>query len=68
MIRELLNIVTFDCVVAGAEKRAYETLKQMLTSDKLLQYYDSRKPIVVQTDASTAGPGAVLMQEDKPVA
>ena len=40
----------------------------MLTSEKLLQYYDSRKPIVIQTYASTAGLGAVLLQEDKPVA
>ena len=40
----------------------------MLTSDTFLQYYDSRKPVVIQTDASTAGLGAVLMQEDKPVA
>ena len=40
----------------------------MLTSEKRLQYYDSRKPIVIQTDASTAGLGAALLQEDKPVA
>ena len=39
----------------------------MLTSEKLLQYYDCRKPIVIQTDASTAVLGAVLLQEDKPV-
>ena len=40
----------------------------MLTSEKLLQYYDYRKPLVIQTDASTAGLGAVLLQEEKPVA
>ena len=40
----------------------------MLTSEELLQYYDNRKPIVIQTDASTAGLGAVLLQDEKPVA
>ena len=40
----------------------------MFTSEKLLQYYDSRKPNVIQTYASTAGLSALLLQEDKPVA
>ena len=34
----------------------------------MLQYYDHTQPIVIQTDASTAGLGAVLIQQNKPVA
>ena len=67
-LRRLLNLPDKDFCWGVDQRTAYETLKQMLTSEKLLQYYDSRKPIVSQTDASTAGHGAVLLQEDKLVA
>ena len=67
-LRRLLNLPDNEFCWGVDQRNAYETLKLMLTSDKLLQYYDSRKPVVIQTDASTAGLGAVLMQEDKPVA
>ena len=40
----------------------------MITSEKPLQYYDYRKPIVIQTDASTAELGAVLLQDETSVA
>ena len=39
----------------------------MLSSEKLLQYYDYRKPIVLQTNAIIAGLGVVLLQDEKPV-
>ena len=67
-LRRLLNLPDNEFCWGVDQRNAYETLKLMLTSDKLLQYYDSRKPVVIQTNASTAGLGAVLMQEDKPVA
>ena len=67
-LRRLLNLPDNEFCWGIDQRNAYETLKLMLTSDKLLQYYYSRKPVVIQTDASTAGLGAVLMQEDKPVA
>ena len=67
-LRRLLNLPDKEFCWGVDQRTAYETLKQMLTSEKLLQYYDSRKLIVIQTDASTAGLGAVLLQKDKPVA
>ena len=67
-LRRLLNLPDNEFCCGVDQRNAYETLKRMLTSDKLLQYYDSRQPVVIQTDASTAGLGAVLMQDDKPVA
>ena len=57
-LRRLFNLQDNEFCLGVDQRNAYETLKQMLTSDKLLQYYDSHQPIVIQTDASTAGPGA----------
>lgn len=49
------------------EQKAFEELKNMLTSAETLQYFDAKKPIIVQTDASAAGLGAALIQDGKPV-
>ena len=66
-LRRLLYLPDKEFCWGVDQRTAYETLKQMLTSENLLQYYDCRKPIVIETDASTAGLGAVLLQEDKTV-
>jgi hypothetical protein len=50
------------------QARSFEKLKAILVNAETLQYFDSNKPVVVQTDASTAGIGATLMQDGKPVA
>ena len=63
-LRRLLNLPDKEFCWGIDQRTAYETLKQMLTSEKHLQYYN-RKPIVIQTDA---GLGAVLMQDEKPAA
>lgn len=49
------------------QQAAFDTLKRLLTETSTLQYYDVNKPVVIQTDASSAGLGAVLLQDDKPV-
>jgi len=49
------------------QARAFQKLKLMLTEAKTLQYYDVNKAVVVQTDASTAGLGATLLQGNRPV-
>ena len=67
-LRRLLNLPDKEFCWGVDQRTAYETLKQVLTSETRLQYYDSRKPIVIQTNASTTGLGAVLLQEDKLVA
>ena len=40
----------------------------MLTSKRCLAYYDVEKLVRMQVDASRSGVGAVLLQDDKPVA
>lgn len=51
---------------------AFETCKQILTNDPILQYPDFTKPFILTTDASNVALGAVLSQgnigTDKPVA
>lgn len=47
---------------------AFRKVKQMLTSAEVLQYYDPAKQIKFEVDSSINGCGAVLLQNDKPVA
>jgi transposase InsO family protein len=46
---------------------AFEKVKKMMTTTPVLAYYDSKKEVVIQCDASQSGIGAVLMQEGRPV-
>lgn len=47
--------------------KAFELLKQSLSSADALAIYDVKKPVTVQCDSSQAGLGAVLLQNNKPV-
>ena len=48
--------------------RAFEKIKDAVTADTILRYFNTEKPVVVQVDASQTGLGAALLQEGKPVA
>jgi hypothetical protein len=47
---------------------AFEALKAALTSAPLLRYPDLQQPFTIISDASLLGTGAVLLQEEQPVA
>lgn len=47
---------------------AFESLKKAMTSTPVLRLLNFSLPFVVESDASNIGVGAVLMQEDHPVA
>jgi hypothetical protein len=49
-------------------QRAFDKVKQAISEEITLNYFDSTKEIVLQVDASTKGLGAALIQEGKPVA
>lgn len=49
------------------EKDAWDEIIEMISEDTLLRYFDPRKPVVIECDASTKGLGAVMIQDGKPV-
>ena len=50
------------------QNAAFEKIKNILTNDPVLRFFDVSKPITVSCDASNSGLGAVLLQEGKPIA
>lgn len=50
------------------QEKTFNTLVNMVSSAPALQYYDGNKPLTLSVDASSKGLGAVLIQNDKPVA
>ncbi|VDI12787.1 Hypothetical predicted protein [Mytilus galloprovincialis] len=50
------------------QETSFQKLKEMATNAPLLQYYNPNKPLTLSVDASSKGLGAVLIQNQKPVA
>ena len=42
----------------------FQRLRESISSDTYLMYFDTSKPIILQVDASQVGLGGVLLQED----
>lgn len=45
-----------------------QNIKEKLTKAPMLQYYDVRKPVIISVDSSMSGTGAVILQNDLPIA
>ena len=50
------------------QESSFQELKSIASSEPVLQYYNAKKPVKLSVDASSTGLGAVLLQDDKPVA
>ena len=50
------------------QQKSFNKLKELCGDAPVLAYYDVRKPVKIQCDASSYAVGGVLLQEDKPVA
>jgi len=51
-----------------AHQEAYNKVKDSISSEVTLTYFDPKKEIILQVDASLKGLGAALLQGNKPVA
>ena len=52
----------------AAQEKAFTTVKQLLTEAPTLAYFNPKKQLVIQCDASNLGLGAALLQDDRPIA
>lgn len=50
------------------DQNEYERVKNLLSDEKMLKYFEKHKPVVIECDASSKGLGAYIQQEDKIVA
>lgn len=49
-------------------EHSFQTIKQLVATTPVLQYYNVLEPVTIQCDASEYGLGATLLQNEKPVA
>ena len=67
-LRDVTQDIDDDNFTFGEQqKKAFEALKDAISEDTLLRYYDPNKPAIIECDASTKGLGAMLTQEGKPI-
>ena len=50
------------------EQKAFDTMKRIISRETLLAYPDFTKPFIIHTDASHKQLGAVISQDNKPIA
>ncbi|XP_060083465.1 uncharacterized protein LOC132563689 [Ylistrum balloti] len=66
-LRQLLeNDVCWDW--GQSQQNSYKRLKDLVSEAPVLKFYDVKQPVTLSVDASSTGLGAVLLQNNQPVA
>ena len=50
------------------QEKSWKQVKQLITREPVLKYFDRSKEVTLQCDASESGLGAVILQEGQPIA
>ena len=50
------------------DQKAFDKIKRIISRETLLAYPDFEQPLIIHTDASHTQLGAVISQENKPIA
>ena len=50
------------------QEASFTTLKQLFTKTPILKFFDPAKPVKISVNASSKGMGAVLLQDEQPIA
>ena len=66
-LRDLLK-KDVDYIFTASHQKAFDEVKKLICEATTLRYFDPNKDTVVNVDASSRGLGAVLLQDDQPVA
>ncbi|KAK3760286.1 hypothetical protein RRG08_037346 [Elysia crispata] len=70
VLHPLHNLVKKDNPFVWSENQeaAFQYIKQLVATSPILSYYDTKKELLVENDASEYGLGSTLLQEGKPIA
>ena len=63
-----LTLPDVEWFLTNLNDSAVQQVKRLVTNAPVLKYFDSTKSVTLQGDASDKGLGAVLMQDDRPIA
>jgi hypothetical protein len=69
LTRPFVNILKKHAIFAweSQHEKAFQDIKQVISKAPVLAYFDVKANHIIQTDASSKGMGAVLIQDGKPV-
>ena len=50
------------------QQKSFKSLKELITTAPVLKYFNPKRPVKLSVDASSKGLGAVLLQDNNPIA
>ncbi len=65
-LRELTK-QDMEFILSRTQENAFQSAKDLISNNTVLQYYDVSKPVTLQVDASEEAIGGALLQDGQPV-